>query len=69
MRTVKQDPPRKPELYIKSHKNSKFELIKLPEGLPELARKPQVTINNFLKINKTSFLFSSFIYRVLSEIL
>ena len=43
MRTIKLDAPKKPELYIKSHINSKFDLIKLPEGLPELAKKPQVT--------------------------
>jgi hypothetical protein len=44
MRTIKLDPPKKPELYIKSDINSKFELINLPEGLPHLVKKPQVII-------------------------
>lgn len=44
MRTVKLDPPKKPELYLKSYVKSKFDTIKLPEGLPELPKKPQVTM-------------------------
>jgi hypothetical protein len=53
MRTIKLDPPKKPELYLKSKINSKFESIKLPEGLPELPKKPQVTFIQLFIIDFT----------------